>query len=847
MDYYSDAYIPGVWGDFSVQTRFQLPSGAWACGVSGRLNPLTGERYVANVYPETSPYKPTPSIRLIKFHSWGTWSDTFTAMAQASLASVGTMYHTLKMVCYGNTIDVYYDGTRVIHAIDDMVDGLPFYRSGAFGAHMYTYSPYQATFDDFNASLIAGINYPPVLPAQIDRTMGPLTTLLVTNTATDPDVPANTLTYTLINPPTGAAIDTNGVISWTPTSGQDLTTNILTTVVTDYNPSATNSQHLSATNSFMVVVNSRPVIAVDSTALVSEGCSPANGAIDSGEHVTVLFALKNAGLNSTTNLVATLLGTGGVASPSGAQTYGVIPTDGSTITQAFSFSANLTCGSTLNATFQLQDGATSLGNLVVPFVLGQTGTVFVQNFDTVTAPALPAGWTSSSSGAESNWITQAATNQSAPDVAFSPDPANIGLNQLVSPVIQLPNGPCQLSFSQMIDLETNTAVEAFDGAVLEIKIGGGSFTDLLAAGGTFVTNGYSYTISTSWGNPLGGRQAWSGTSPGFFPTIVNLPAASGQTIQLQWRCGTDNSNGRSGWRLDSIGITGRICCTGTSTNTAPVLTVPANQIINELTTLNVSASATDTDVPPDTLTFSLISAPAGMTINTNTGAISWTPTEAQGPSTNTVTVKVTDNGSPPLSDTKSFTVTVNEVNNAPVLTVPANQVINELTTLNVSASATDSDLPPNTVTFSLVTAPVGMTINTNSGAVSWTPTEAQGPSTNTVTVRVTDNGSPPLSDAKSFIVTVNEVNSTPVLTVPAGQTINELAPLNVSASATDSDIPANILTFSLMLAPAGMTINTNTGAISWTPTEAQGPSTNTVTVRERTMASQASATPSRLP
>src|SRR5213079_567710 len=75
-----------------------------------------------------------------------------------------------------------------------------------------------------------------------------------------------------------------------------------------------------------------------------------------------------------------------------------------------------------------------------------------------------------------------------------------------------------------------------------------------------------------------------------------------------------------------------------------------------------------------------------MTINPATGAISWTPTEAQGPSTNAVSVSVTDNGVPALSVTNTFTVIVNEVNNAPVLTVPANQTINEQTTLNVSAS-----------------------------------------------------------------------------------------------------------------------------------------------------------------
>src|SRR3989442_412320 len=105
------------------------------------------------------------------------------------------------------------------------------------------------------------------------------------------------------------------------------------------------------------------------------------------------------------------------------------------------------------------------------------------------------------------------------------------------------------------------------------------------------------------------------------------------------------------------------------------------------------------------------------------GAISWTPTEAQGPSTNAVSVSVTDDGVPSLSVTNTFQVIVNEVNLAPVLTVPANQTMAEQTTLNVSATATDADLPANTLTFALVSAPAGMSINPASGAISWTPTE----------------------------------------------------------------------------------------------------------------------------
>src|SRR5207302_3604322 len=104
----------------------------------------------------------------------------------------------------------------------------------------------------------------------------------------------------------------------------------------------------------------------------------------------------------------------------------------------------------------------------------------------------------------------------------------------------------------------------------------------------------------------------------------------------------------------------------------------------------------------------------------------------------------------------------------------------------VSASATDSEYPTNTLPYVSRPPPRCMTINTNTGAISWTPTEAQGPSTNTVAVRVTDNGSPGLSDTKSFTVIANEVNSAPVLTVPIGRTTCGSLTINVTVAASVS-------------------------------------------------------------
>jgi hypothetical protein len=94
------------------------------------------------------------------------------------------------------------------------------------------------------------------------------------------------------------------------------------------------------------------------------------------------------------------------------------------------------------------------------------------------------------------------------------------------------------------------------------------------------------------------------------------------------------------------------------TNQPPVLSAISNQTILAGRTLLVTNSASDADIPPQTLTFSLLNAPTNATINSSSGVFTWRPTIAQSPSTQTVAVVVADNGVPIMSATQSFTATV---------------------------------------------------------------------------------------------------------------------------------------------------------------------------------------------
>ncbi|HEY2955081.1 MAG TPA: putative Ig domain-containing protein, partial [Candidatus Eisenbacteria bacterium] len=267
------------------------------------------------------------------------------------------------------------------------------------------------------------------------------------------------------------------------------------------------------------------------------------------------------------------------------------------------------------------------------------------------------------------------------------------------------------------------------------------------------------------------------------------------------------------------------------TNTAPVLAAIGNQSVNEGSLLSFTASATDADDPPQTLTYSLdTGAPAGAAIDPNTGVFSWTPAEAQGPGSYPVTVRVTDNGSPPLDDSETITIQVDEVNAAPVLSgVPTSATIPELAAYTFTASASDTDVPAQTLTFSLLGAPSGASIGGSTGVFTWTPSETQGPGVYAFTVQVTDGAA---NTGAGITLTVTEGNTAPVLAAIGNHSVNEGSLLSFTASATDADDPPQALTYSLDGgAPSGAAIDPNTGAFSWTPTEAQGPGSYPVTVR----------------
>ncbi|MFO1511864.1 MAG: Ig-like domain-containing protein [Verrucomicrobiota bacterium] len=797
---YGTLYHDGNWSDYAVEASFAFPPEAYGGGIAGRLNASTGTRYAAWIYPENSPRGPN-RVRLVKFQSWDTYGyDNFSnahEIVNIPLSSVGTNWHTLKLAFEGDLISLQHNGTILTNVMDNdaLLLTFPRYTNGGVSVDFYGFTnSYVMHADDVSVRpLVSDDNYVMNEGTQLTIASGGVLT-------NDTGFSGAGLTAVLVGGPAHGTLNlnANGSFDYTP-AANFVGIDSFTYEARD----GANSLGAAIVNITVESVNQAPQLPSqpDYTVVAGSTLTLTNQATDTDVGDILSYALVDPpnGVAITTNGVITW-----------------------TPTLAQSASTNII------TTIVTDNGVPALSdtNSITVVVTQPAGTyllgAFFENFDGVTAPNLPAGWTTSQTDNQLIWFTQTSQRDSLPNAVFSPEPATNGVNELVTPAINLPVGQFQLRFRNQYNLESHPISSglAFDGGVLEIKIGAGSFTDIVTAGGTFLNGGYTHTISADFGNPLAGRQAWSGVSGGFITTVIALPSSvSGQTIQLRWRCGTDNATGGGNWAIDDVGMTNILCCNFF----APVLPTQTNRTINELTLLNVTNTATDGDLPGDLLTYTLSAFPAGATISAN-GVITWTPSEAQGPMTGTFTTIVADKAG--LKATNSFVVTVSEVNVAPVFAgTPPNRTINELSLLTVTNNATDSDLPANVLTYSLLSPPAGAAIDTN-GVITWTPSEAQGPSTNTLVTVVSDGTA---SVTNSFVVTVSEVNVAPVFVgTPPNRTINELSLLTVTNNATDSDLPANVLTYSLLSPPAGAAIDTN-GVITWTPGEAQGPSTNTLT------------------
>lgn len=337
--------------------------------------------------------------------------------------------------------------------------------------------------------------------------------------------------------------------------------------------------------------------------------------------------------------------------------------------------------------------------------------------------------------------------------------------------------------------------------------------DSLPPGGATVGALYGYGVAAS--DPDGDSLTYALTTA---PAGMTIDPASGL---IQWTPTADQvgdnavtvrvDDGHGGTVTQGFTLT---VAPQPTVNLPPVIASSANTAARARQLYGYPVTANDPNAG-DVLTFALDSAPAGMVIDPPSGIIQWVPTDAQV-GAHPVTVRVTDDGG--LFDTQAFTVTVAQGNRAPTITsVPAaGATVGRLYVYAVTASDPDAG---DTLSFHLDTAPTGMTIDPATGLVQWTPTADQVGS-QAVTVRVQDQSG--AWAGQGFAITVQpapvnhapSITSTPVTAATAGTAYA------YDLNAADPDA-ADVLTYALDTAPAGMTIEAATGLIQWTPTAAQ--------------------------
>ena len=172
----------------------------------------------------------------------------------------------------------------------------------------------------------------------------------------------------------------------------------------------------------------------------------------------------------------------------------------------------------------------------------------------------------------------------------------------------------------------------------------------------------------------------------------------------------------------------------------------------------------DTDVENDPLKVASVTQGKNGSVSINSdNTLSYTPDENfYGDDAFTYTISDGKGG----TDAAAVRVKVKAVNDAPEFTSTPVTTATVGKEYNYDVNATDPDIV-DTLVYSLIIEPMGMTIDAATGLIKWTPTGEQT-GANDVAVRVADGSSTPASSTQPFTITVS-LASIPVEIAPSGE------------------------------------------------------------------------------
>ena len=257
-------------------------------------------------------------------------------------------------------------------------------------------------------------------------------------------------------------------------------------------------------------------------------------------------------------------------------------------------------------------------------------------------------------------------------------------------------------------------------------------------------------------------------------------------------------------------------------DTPATVYVDPDELSASVPLLLVSAGDSDTG---DTVTYSLREAPAGFSIDSSSGAISYSGLPASFPASTTLAVVVSDGK---LESEREITI---ERDQRPAfagestLYVDPDEISASVPIAGVSASDADTG---DTVTYGLREAPEGFSIEASSGAISYSGSSASFPASTTLTVIASDGK---LAVEREYTIKRDQrpaFEGEAVLYVD----VDELVAGSVTIAgvgASDADA-GDTVTYSLRGAPEGLSINSDTGVIRYSGAAAGLPDSKIVTV-----------------
>ncbi len=262
----------------------------------------------------------------------------------------------------------------------------------------------------------------------------------------------------------------------------------------------------------------------------------------------------------------------------------------------------------------------------------------------------------------------------------------------------------------------------------------------------------------------------------------------------------------------------------TPVNDAPTLAATQTVSTNEDTLLNFSLNA-GADIENDTLTYTIISQPIAGTLNCAEGtsrACIYTP-DGDDNGSETFTYRVNDGSL--NSSTATVTINITAQNDPPVIASSQSFSTNEDTALNFTiTNATDIDLPSQTITYRVISAPTNGVLSnciTTSPGTDLTCTYTPNSNFNgsdSFTYRANDGLTDSSSDA-TISFTINAINDAPTLAATQSVSTNEDTTLNFNLT-SGADIDSASLTYSVVANPSSGTLSCTGGtstACTYTP------------------------------